>query len=79
MTAHQREASAVKLANSSIVHANVELWIHLGGLLSIEEASQSLLATPQATFALFSYLALGNLLRASIIQWRHAASLLFLN
>ena len=57
MTARQRKAGAVKQENSSIVHANVELWIHLGGLLSIQEASQSLSATPPITLALFSCLA----------------------
>lgn len=75
MNARQQKAGAVKLANSSIVHANVELWIHLGGLLSIQEASQSLSATPPITPAFFL---LGNLLCASIIQWWHAEAYHFL-
>ena len=51
--------------------ATIELWMHLGGLLSTQEARVAL-----ASYASF---VLSNFPRASMTRWLHAARLPFLN
>ena len=55
--------------------ATIELWMHLGGLLSTQETRVALdfaSRNPHASFVL------SNLPRASITRWSHAARLPFL-
>ena len=56
--------------------ATIELWMHLGGLLSSQEANVPLCYTSSNSYASF---VLSNLPRASITRWLHAARLPFLN
>ena len=63
--------------NSKIRHswATIELWMHLGGLLSTQETRVALgfaSRNPHASFVL------SNLSRASITRWSHTARLPFL-
>ena len=48
--------------------ATIELWIHLGGLLSTQEARVALGNS-------YAFFVLSNLPRASMIRWLHAARL----
>ena len=56
----------------NVQRATMELWMHLGGLLSTQEARVAR-GDSYASFVL------SNLPRASITPWLHAARLPFLN
>ena len=60
-----------KMVNVAAVQPCMELWMHLGGLLSTQEA----IVASCDSYASF---VLSSLLRASINPWLHAARLPFL-
>ena len=62
----------------NVQRATMELWMHLGGLLSTQEARVALGDSRVRLLRFFSFV-LSNLPRASITPWLHAVRLPFLN